>query len=168
MKQVFFLLYAWGTTILFVGLIFWLSTIPGLHEVTDDSIDTAFKTLFKMTQYAVLFILIYRSIILTLKTTVDRLMSWRSKEEHIEDLEFMLIIESLVTLVTALLAIIVAIVDEYIQATELVEDTRAEGFRGVLVSSMAIFLTSVVVYSLPVLGELEIAIKHKIEEGFKA
>jgi hypothetical protein len=43
-----------------------------------------------------------------------------------------------------------------------------ESHKDILVSVMSILLTSIVTYSLPVIGELEIAIKNKLEKEFKS
>ncbi len=160
MKRAAFLLYAWGSTFLFALLIYWLATLPYLNagdQVTDELV----KVLFRMVLYSIFFILIYRSIIITLKSTVERLSKWRSKQEEIEDAEFVLIIETLVVIITILSSTLFAIFEEYTQA--LTGNGRNAEVKDVLVSLMAILLTAIVVYSMPVIGELEIAIKHKID-----
>ncbi len=141
-------------------MIYWLATLPYLNagdKVTDELV----KVIFRMVLYAILFILFYRSIIITLKSTVERLSKWRSKEEEIEDSEFVLIIETLVVVVTILSTTLFSIFEEYTQA--LAGDGRNAQIKDVLVSIMAILLSAIVVYSMPVIGELEFAIKHKIE-----
>jgi len=160
MKRAAFILYAWGSTFLFAFLIYWLATLPYLNagdKVTDELV----KVIFRMVLYAILFILFYRSIIITLKSTIERLSKWRSKEEEIEDSEFVLIIETLVVIVTILSTTLFSIFEEYTQA--LAGDGRNAQVKDVLVSIMAILLSAIVVYSMPVIGELEFAIKHKIE-----
>lgn len=180
MKKVAFLMYAWGSTLIFGLLIIWLSTIPNFQAGNLVS-DEVIKVIFRMTLYAVLFILIYRSIIITLKTTVERLSKWRSRREVNEDSEFVLIIETLIVLLVIFICSTFAFVEENIQfytegrnraESTLVQDDRVyieqsvltESNKDILVSVMAILLTAIVVYSIPVIGELEIAIKHKFEE----
>lgn len=163
MKKLSFLIYAWGTTFLFGALIYWLATIPNLdagEEVTDELV----KVVFKMTLYSILFILTYRSIIITLKSTVTRLASWRSKKEKSEDAEFVLIIETLVVIITALGTTLFSVFEEYVQNFV---DGRTADVKDVLISVMAILLTSIVVYSVPVIGELEYAIKHNFQKSKK-
>ncbi len=163
MKKLSFLVYAWGTTILFAGLIYWLATIPNL-DAGDEVTDELVKVIFKMTLYSILFILVYRSIIITLKSTVTRLASWRSKKEKTEDAEFVLIIETLVVIITALGTTLFSIFEEYVQNFV---DGRTADVKDVLISVMAILLTSIVVYSVPVIGELEYAIRHSLQRSSK-
>lgn len=180
MKKVGFLVYAWGSTALFGLLIVWLSTIPNF-QAGDLLSDEIIKIIFRMTLYAILFILIYRSIIITLKTTVERLSKWRSRREVVEDSEFVLIIETLIVLLVIFITTTFAFIEENIQFytegrnnadTTLVVDgvsyieqsVITESNKDILISVMAILLTAIVVYSIPVIGELEIAIKHKFDE----
>ena len=111
--------------------------------------------------YSILFILFYRSCIITLKTTVERLSKWRSRKEEIEDMEFVLIIETLIVIITILATILFAVFEEYTQFVT--GGSRNAEVKDVLISIMAALLTAIVVYSMPVLGELEVAIKHKFE-----
>jgi len=159
MKRVGFLIYAWGSTFLFAAIIYWLATLPYFQYGTQTS-DELLKVIFRMLMYAILFILVYRSIILTLKNTVERLSKYRSKGEESEDAEFVLIIETLSVIITILATILFSTFEVYI--TNLTPGRHAE-LKDVLVSTMAILLTGIVVYSLPIIGELEMAIKHKIE-----
>jgi NADH:ubiquinone oxidoreductase subunit 6 (subunit J) len=160
MKKTFFLIYAWGSTILFGALIYWLATLPYLNA-GDRVADELIKVIFRMTLYAILFILFYRSCIMTLKSSVERLSTWRSKNEKHQDAEFVLIIETLVVIITILATILFSIFEEYTQS--LVEG-RASEVKDILISIMTVFLTAIVVYSMPVIGELEFAIKHKIQD----
>lgn len=157
MKNVFLLAYAWGSTVLFGALIFWLATIPGL-EVTSGPTNEAIKVAYRMILYSIFFILFYRSIIMSIKSTVGRLSKWRSKREENEDAEFVLIIETLVVIITILATSIFALVDETLQLNL---PGRNFEIKDVLISVMSIFLTSIIVYTMPVIGELEVAIKHK-------
>lgn len=196
MKKLAFLLYAWGTTFLFGFLIYWLATIPNL-SAGDSVTDEVVKVIFRMVLYAIFFILIYRSIILTLKTTVERLAKWRSKKEEHEDAEFVLIIETLIVILVIFGTITFAFFEEHIQyrvqgrngenitlaqpttlpevgqvtlkdgnvVTYYKDSVIRESEKDILVSIMSVLLTAIVVYSIPVLGELEVAIKHKLEDG---
>ncbi len=197
MKKAAFILYTWGSTALFAVLIYWLATVPNLQagpKITDDLM----KVIFRMVLYAILFILLYRSIILTMKSTVSRLASYRSKGEKIEDAEFVLIIETLAIIVCIVSCILFAFFEEHAQLyvpgrngidTFLVEQNGifqrsenispiagatyinlssvGESTKDILVTTMAVLLTGMVVYSMPVIGELEVAIKHKLEKEFK-
>lgn len=163
MKKIAFLIYAWGSTVLCGIFIYWLSTIEYLSagdRVTDELV----KVIFRMTLYAILFILFYRSSIITLKTTVQRLAKWRSRDEESEDAEFVLIIETLIVIVTILTTTLFSVFEEYSQ--NFIPGRVAE-IKDVLISLMAILLTAIVVYSMPVIGELEIAIKHKVQKELR-
>lgn len=164
MKRIIFLIYAWGSTFLFAALIYWLATLPYL-SAGDRVSDELIKVIFRMTLYAMFFILFYRSCIITLKSTVERLAHWRSRNEMAEDAEFVLIIETLVVIITILGTTLFAVFEEYSQS--LVAGRLAE-VKDVLVSIMTILLTAIVVYSLPVIGELEVAIKHRVEKEFRS
>ncbi len=163
MKKFLFVIYAWGTTIAFSLLIIWLATIPNLGKL-DTNTDELIKVLYRITLYALMYILFYRSAIATLKTTVDRLSKWRSRKEKQEDAEFVLIIETLVVIISILAISILAIFEEFIQTET---QGRSAEIKDVLISIMSIILTSIVVYSMPVIGELEVAVSHKIKEGFR-
>lgn len=160
MKRLYLLLYAWGSTFLLAAIIYWLATVPNL-DAGNETTDQVVKVLFRMTLYAIFFIFVYRSIILTLKSTVTRLASWRSKREESEDAEFVLIIETLVVIVTVLSTTLFSAFEEY---TQTFVDGREGDIKDVLVSMIAILLTAIISYSIPVVGELEMAIKHRFEE----
>lgn len=162
MKNVLLVFYAWATTFLYALVILWLATIPNLQTAAGGA-DELIKVLYRMVLYAILFILFYRAVIMTLKSTVDRLSKWKSKQEEIEDAEFVLIIETLVVIVAVLGTSIFAAFEEYIQS--FFTNRHAE-LKDVLISVMAILLTAIIVYSLPIIGELEIAIKHKLQREF--
>lgn len=187
MKKLAFVIYAWGSTLLFAFIIYWLATVPNLRAgdlVTDEVI----KVIFRMTLYAILFVLTYRSIIITLKTTVERLSKWRSRKEEAEDSEFVLIVETLVVILVIFATISFAFFEQHVQfytngrngGSEVVyikkdgldtayipQTAIAEANKGVLISVMSVLLTAIVVYSVPVIGELEVAIKHKLERETK-
>lgn len=158
-KSLAYILWSWGTTIIFGGIIYWLATIP--YVTSASAGDEVIKTAFRMLLYAVFFLLLYRSIIATLRNTVTRLSAWRSRNEAIEDAEFALIIETLIVIVCLLANTVFAIFTEYAQqfATQ-----RQPDVKDVLVSVMASLLTALVVYTMPAVGELEVAIKHKLKD----
>lgn len=151
-------LWAWISTIALAILIYELAQVPFL-TATADATNEAVKVIFRMVLYALLFILLFRSIIATLKNSVGRLSKWRSKREEFEDAEFVLIIETLVVIITLLATILFAIFEEY---TQTMVSGRAAELKDVLVSVMACLLTAIVVYTVPVIGELEVAIKQKL------
>jgi amino acid transporter len=114
MRRLAFLIYAWGSTALFGFLIYWLATIPNFqasNSISDDLV----KVVFRMILYAIFFILLYRSLILTLKSTVVRLASFRSKNERAEDAEFVLVIETLVVVLCIAISILFAFFEEQAQ-----------------------------------------------------
>jgi hypothetical protein len=166
MRKISYLLYAWTSTIIFILGLIWLATIPNLAN-SYSSTDEVTKVIFRMVLYSILLILVYRSFIVTLKNTVTRLSKWRSLREQHEDAEFVLIIETLVILVSILSSIIVAFIEEFIQSYYNIEGRKGE-LQDILISTMAILLTSIVVYSMPVIGELEVALKHKTHNLIKS
>ncbi len=155
-KKIAFLIYAWGTTIAYIFLIFWLATVPHLANQNDE-FEFLIKTIYRMTLYGLLFILIYRSLISTFRTTVTRLSQWHSKKEKSEDIVFVLIIESLLVVISVLLSLIIAGIDEYLQSFI---DGRNAQVEDVLISFMSVLLAAILVYSTPIIGELEVTIKH--------
>ncbi len=161
MKTISFLLYSWGSTILYTAFLFWLASVPNLGN-GDLNTDEMVKVGYRLILYSILFILIYRSLIVTLKSSISRLAAWRSKKEKIEDMEFVLIIETLLVIISILVCVIVAIIEELLQSN-LGFNAEARSFevKDILVSLMSILLTSIIVYSMPVIGEFEVAIKHK-------
>lgn len=160
MKKLTLLLYAWGSTFLLAILMYWLATVPNL-DAGEETTDQVVKVLFRMTLYAIFFIFVYRSIILTMKNSITRLASWRSKREKVEDAEFVLIIETLVIIITILATTLFAVFEEY---TQTFVDGREGDIKDVLVSLIAILLTAIISYSIPVVGELEMAIMHRFND----
>lgn len=197
MKRFFFLVYAWGSTALFAALIYWLATIPNL-QVGNSMSDDLIKVIFRMVLYAILFILLYRSVIITLKSTVVRLANFRSKNEKIEDAQFVLIIETLVVVLCMVICVLFSFFEEHTQlftngrngAESFLIESNGEYFKSesispvsnstyitlnainesnkdILISILSVLLTGMVAYSMPVIGELEMAIKHKIQKDLK-
>jgi len=164
MRKAAFVIYAWGSTFLFAAIIYWLATLSYLNA-GERVVDELLKVVFRMTMYSILFILFYRSCIITLKTTVERLSKWRSKKEEMEDVEFVLIIETLIVIITIFATILFSVFEEYTQF--ITGGTRQAEVKDVLISIMAALLTAIVVYSIPVIGELEVAVKHKFEREVK-
>jgi hypothetical protein len=172
-----YVIYSWFTTILFAGLIIWIASIPDF-EVSNDLSNEVVKVLFRMILYSFLFILFYRSLIATFKSSVQRLAHWRSKSEAAEDAEFVLIIETLLVIISVLAVSLFSVFEQFIQlqvpgrsgiveadlVTTKLADIIAIMMRNVsidvLLSVMAVLLSALVVYSIPVIGELEMAIKH--------
>lgn len=156
MNKFWYIVYSWLTTAIFAGLIYWLATIPNFDVSTDVGNEVA-KVFFRMVMYGFLFLLAYRSLIATFRGTVQRLAEWRSKREAIEDAEFVLIIETLLVIIGILGSTLFAVFEEYTQASVA---GRAGEVKDVLVSVMAVLLTALIVYSMPVVGELEMAVAH--------
>lgn len=164
-KQIIFFLYVWLSVVVFIVGIFWLATIPSISQSISSSSSTneIVKTVYRFTLYFLLNLIIYRAFIITLKNTVSRLAFWHSKKEKAEDFEFVLIIEILLVISSSLIAIIVAFIDELIQSQTFGRSTEV---KDILLSVMGVLTSSVIVYSIPVLGELEVALKHKLSRLF--
>lgn len=177
-------LYSWITTAIFAGIIIWIASIPEF-EVSTDLSNEVVKVLFRMILYSFLFVLFYRSLIATFKASVTRLAHWRSKGEAAEDAEFVLIIETLLVVVSVISTTLFAVFEQFIQIqvpgrsgitdADLVAGKLAEIIStilrnvsiDVLLSVMAVLLSALVVYSIPVIGELEMAIKHYYDHSNK-
>ncbi|GAB4284828.1 MAG: hypothetical protein Kow0081_2210 [Candidatus Dojkabacteria bacterium] len=163
MRKLSFFIYAWSTTFVFTAFLLWLGTIPNIISESSDA--ELIKIIYRLTLYGLLFLLIYRSFITTLRFTIERLAEWRSKREKQEDQEFVLIVETLVTLLSITCAIIIAFIDEMLQSPYgLNIEGREFQVQDILVSTMGILLASMIVYSVPVIGELEITLKNKFED----
>lgn len=158
MKDFLLILYGWVTTILYIGLILWLASIPYLVGTGEGTEST--KILFRILVYAGLFVLIYRSLIFTLKNTVDRLSKWKSKREKEEDQEFSLIVETLIVLLAGVSSFNIALLDEFLQIGVA---GREASLVDILVSLMSIVTTSIVIYSYPVIGELEVYLHNRLK-----
>jgi VanZ family protein len=156
-KKIAYIIYAWGSTIILVGAVFWLATVPHLADQGGES-EELFKILYRIILYAFVFLLIYRSLLATFRITVKRLSAWHSKKEKSEDTTFVLIIETLLVIIAVLSSSIISIIDEYIQ--NFVEGRSAD-IEDVLISILGILLSAMIVYSSPVLGEAEMFIKHR-------
>lgn len=161
-----FYFYVWFSTVIFIAGIFWLATIPSISESisTDSTISEVVKILYKLTIYFLLNLIIYRAFIITLKNTVSRLSFWHSKKEKAEDFEFVLIIEILLVICSSLIAVIVAFIDELIQSQIYGRFTEV---KDILIGVLGILISAVTVYTIPVIGELEVAIKHKLSRIIK-
>jgi len=163
MKNLGLIIWSWASTLAMGFLIYFLTLDNNISFNTASSVDSLLKILYVMILYSVLFILFYRAIIFTLKSTVDRLSRWRSKGEKLEDAEFVLIIETLSITVSILTTILFSV---FVQCVEFL--TRGPMFQpdiqDILISVISILLTSIVVYSMPIVGELEVAIKNHIDK----
>lgn len=167
-KKLAYLIWAWGSTVLFAVLIYLIATVP-YFDVTADVTNEVIKVVFRMLMYAVLFTLIFRSIIATLRTTVNRLSNWSSKREAAEDAEFVLIIETMAVVIAILAAILFAVFEENVQGYISGRNTLpGEAERDVLVSTMAVLLSAIVVYSMPAVGELEVTVVRKLKKEVSA
>src|SRR5690554_5405742 len=113
-RRIAYIIYAWGSTLLLVGVMFWLATLPDLGEESGEYSELI-KILYRLVLYAFLFLLTYRSLLATFRITVGRLSKWHSKKEMAEDRVFVLIIETLLVIIAVLGSTIVAIIEEYIQ-----------------------------------------------------
>lgn len=165
MKKAAFLIYAWSSTFIFGGLILWMATVPEF-SIEYEEADVAIKVALRITLYFILFLLIYRSLLASLRNIVYRLSKWRSKRERVEDAEFVLIIETLLIIISVLVAIIVSIADKWIQTNE-ISSNSSYHFEDLFVSLIGILLSATITYILPVIGELEYGVKHRVEEVWK-
>lgn len=168
MKKIAFFLYSWSTTIFFVALLFWLATLPNFGDQFSGNSEEVIKTIYRLLLYSILFLLIYRSLITTFRYTVDRLAAWRTDEEKEEDSEFVLIVETLITVIAILSSVIIAVIEEIIQGPYgLNIEGRSFEVKDILVSTLSALLAGIVVYTIPVIGELEVSLKNKFSVFIK-
>lgn len=161
-KKYGYLLWCWGSTIFVGAIIIGIALTANLNSA--DTGEEVVKVAFRMLLYAMLFILLYRAIIASLRSSVTRLAKWRNKPEAEEDAEFVLIIETLAIIVTILSTTIFAATEEFLQ---LYTEGRQADIKDVLVSVMAILLTALISYTIPAVGELEFAVKRKLDKELK-
>lgn len=162
-KNYSYILWCWFTTIAFVGIILATSLVSDLQSSTAG--EEVVKVAFRMLLYSVTFILLYRSIIATLRESVSRLAKWRNRSEAAEDAEFVLIIETLVVIITIVVMTLLAVSEVFVSGFQPGRTNEVqEQMRDILVSVMSILLTALVVYTIPAIGELEFAIKRKLEK----
>ncbi len=162
-KNYSYILWCWFTTIAFFAIVIATALISDLQSNTAG--EEVVKVAFRMLLYAVTFILLYRSIIATLRASVSRLAKWRNRSEAAEDAEFVLIIETLVVIISIVVMVLLAVSEVFISGFQpgRVNEVQ-EQLRDILVSIMSILLTALVVYTIPAIGELEFAIKRKLEK----
>lgn len=151
MRDRAFILYSWATVVLWYGFIWLLSSIPNL-DTTGSQTHWMISGAGYQLAYALLFLLIYRAILMTLRLRVDRLMYWKSKREKSEDEQFANIVEKLVMSVAALMCIALMALDEYHQ---LGITGRIATIIDVAVNFTGVAVAAVVTYLLPILIELE-------------
>jgi len=99
-----------------------------------------------------LFLLIFRALLATTRSQVDRLMYYKSKREQAEDREFAYMTEFLLFLIALLLTLVAGILDEYIQSGV---PGRIGAVVDVLVNMLGVAAATVLVFKLPVVTELE-------------
>ncbi len=162
LNRTIYLFYLWGSAILWMGFIWWLSSIPRLSLAGNET-EPLLRAGGQLLAFGFLFLLIYRALLTTFKFKVERLAFWRSKKEQSEDTEFVFIVETLLLFISVLLSILYAMVDEYHQS--LVEHTLASA-RDVLLDTIGILLIALITYSLPVIVETEVfAIRKLIKKN---
>ena len=149
MKQLYLTIYVWISTIFYIATLFWLSTIPYLFGENEETT----KILLRIAVHSTLYLLIFRTFIITFKNTVDRLSKWKSKREKHEDEEFALIVETLIVLLSISISVIIIVIDEIIQNWTA---GRVFSLIDILISTMSIVFMGIVTYSYPILGEFEI------------
>ncbi|MEI6462193.1 MAG: hypothetical protein WCO33_00805 [bacterium] len=121
-----------------------------------------------MLGYAILTLLIYRTIIVFLKVKVEKLAHWHSLREKHEDYEFVRLIEFF-TGITAILAS--SFIGAILSLVRIEIGVFYSSYKEALILALGSFLAGVVAFYLPILLEKEymlIAGNRKIEASKSA
>lgn len=151
MKERWFILYSWGTTIAWYVFIWFASSITRL-DYEGFYANWIINSIGYQLAYALLFLLVFRSILVTLRLKVERLMYWKSKREKAEDQEFAKVVELLIMLLTFSLCIILAIVDEYHQTQVF---GRIASIEDLMVAAVGMILAAFSIFAAPIIPEIE-------------
>ncbi|KXK09576.1 MAG: VanZ family protein [Candidatus Dojkabacteria bacterium] len=159
MNNKLFLTYCWITSFAWFGLILILSTIPDL-DTKGNQIDWLVRGVGYALMYAIMFLLILRSLLASARSKVKRLAYYKSRRERSEDVEFALLTEFLLFVIAVLITIILSVIDEYLQSQVV---GRVAAVSDILINILGIVIASTLVYKIPLLTEAEDILlkKHK-------
>lgn len=150
-KKISFFIYLYSTIVAWIAVIFWFSSLENLqYNYTEYSLSLERATYFFA--FIILNILIFRTLIATFRSIIDKLSFARSKRERKEDKEFTVITETLLLLISILASIIIVLINQYI----LIEIQGREGDIPLLIINLsAVLLGALITYNWPILKELE-------------
>ncbi|KXK26592.1 MAG: hypothetical protein TR69_WS6001000598 [candidate division WS6 bacterium OLB20] len=151
MSQRVFILYTWLTAAAWYGFILLLSMVPDL-DVTGTQTDWLVRSLGYALMYGLLFLLLFRALLGTVRMRIERLRYYKSRRERAEDNEFAYLTEFLLFIIAVLFTLLLSGLDEYLQ-------TGVRGRVGavidVIVNLLGIIVTAVIAFKVPVVTELE-------------
>lgn len=150
-SNLLFIGYNWATVMVWLGLILFISSITDL-DTTGGVSDWVIRSLGYAILYGGLFLLVLRASLSTIRMKVTRLMYWKSKQEHAEDIEFARLVEFLIFFVSILVCLLIAASDEYYQSFV---TGRVADITDVLVNLLGMAFASIAVYKFPILTEAE-------------
>ena len=158
LNRTIYVIYIWATVLLWMGFIWWLSSVPKL-SLTENQAEPLLRSVGQLLAFGFLFLLVYRGLLTTFKFKVERLAFWRSRKEESEDTEFVFIVETLLLIIAVLFSVVYAIVDEYHQSFTATDLASA---RDVILDTIGILIFALVTYSLPVIAETEVFALRKL------
>jgi len=158
LNRTIYVIYTWATVILWMGFIWWLSSVPKL-SIGDSQTEPLLRAAGQLLAFGFLFLLTYRGLLTTFKFKVERLAFWRSRKEESEDSEFVFIVETLLLIIAVFISVVYAIVDEYHQNFISADLANA---RDVILDTIGVLVFALVTYSLPVIAETEVFAIRKL------
>lgn len=143
-KRTVSLFYYWGTTITWAGLLYWLAEQPNLR-ITSSDWDELLRNLAHAFFYAVQTVLIYRSLLWTVRTKVREF-------ELRKDYDASILIEFLLLVISVLGSTLYGAFDEYHQSGI---PTRDGSFADVIVDFSGAALAAAIMFKAGIIAELE-------------
>ncbi|MEI7578771.1 MAG: hypothetical protein WCJ58_01880 [bacterium] len=163
MKKSAFIVYAWLSAVIWYLFIFWLNSVD-LTDINSSTFNIFINIISYQIAYGILFLLIYKAILSTLKLTVTRLMYFKSQREHSEDQEFASIIELLVLITAVLLTVILAIIDEAHQIDII---NKIASINDVLANLAGILIFAALIFLAPIVHEADLIFGKSIARKLK-
>jgi hypothetical protein len=157
-KNNIFILYNWLTVAVWATIILLISMIPDL-DIQGTAVNWTFTSIGYALMYALLFLLLLRAILATLRLKVGRLMYFRSKGEKAEDHEFALITEFLVVMVTFLSCILFSCFEEYVRN---MTPGRVGDISDILFNAIGITVVALFAFGFPIITEFETRVFHSV------
>lgn len=143
-KRTLSLIYYWSSTIVWAGIIFYLSEQPDLH-IVENQWDMILRKGAHVFFFAIQMILTYRALLWTVRTKLRQF-------ELRKDYDASIMINSLLLVIAVLATILYAAFDEYHQS---LVPTRVGSFTDVLIDTVGIIISAAVLFKSGVIAELE-------------
>lgn len=162
-KQKIFFVYSIVSTLVWLILLIVVSVTVNTGRATSDLLITGEKIAY-MLGYAILTLLIYRTIIIFLKVKVERLAHWYSLREKHEDYQFVRLIEFFTGVSSVLLA---SFIGTFMVLVRQEVGVFYSGYKEALIITLGSLIAGAIAFYLPILLEKEymlIAGKKKSED----